>query len=333
MRAGRADLAVDYIKKAADGALAKFGEKHVKTAHLPQEPRHRVRLAAALGRCGRADRTRGAHRERALSAGESRCRQRPQQPRQHAAHARPSERRAEDARRRARAQSRRGPRRLARSDFVLGNLARVHEMLGDLDGAAARSTKRAAPRTRSSGPITRDTHARSAGRARRGSSAIRKPRLRLQKVAASNLEHPENLAQFRPRSEPERAGRSASRSRRSATKRQPAPPGKPGSMRCRPIASIRRRCRSSRRSRNPNARTAISMRRLRCLNDYIDRSTREFAATHYGVGLLHLELAETKSADRAAAIVELDAADAAFAELPPDHAWRVRSATLRRSLR
>ena len=69
------------------------------------------------------------------------------------------------------------------------------------------------------------------------------------------------------------------------------------------------------------------------LKHYLDRGTREFGATHYGVGLLHLELAETQSPDRAAAIAELDAADAAFVELPSNHPWRQRAVSLRQTLR
>jgi hypothetical protein len=68
------------------------------------------------------------------------------------------------------------------------------------------------------------------------------------------------------------------------------------------------------------------------LRDFIERGTRELGATHYGVGLLHLELAETLAEDRAAATTELDAAQAAFAELPANHPWRVRAAELRRKL-
>ncbi len=333
VRAGRADLAVDYIKKAADGAHAKFGEKHVKTAHYLKNlgtvygsqrrwadaaalTERAVRIESELYPPGSPDVVNGLNNLGSMQLTLGRLNA--------------AQKTLDDARARNRDA---GHDASLGQTFVLGNLARVHEMLGDLDGAAALLDEA----RRIANQVVGDDHARTRTldlqAARVAFERDPKTAAALQKVAASILEHPENLAQFRPRSEPEARwalglaqqalGDEAAAGATWKTGIDALPADRVDSQTLPLVAAL---AESERTHGDLDAATAL-------LNDYIDRSTREFAATHYGVGLLHLELAETKSADRAAAIVELDAADAAFAELPPDHAWRVRSATLRRSLR
>ena len=69
------------------------------------------------------------------------------------------------------------------------------------------------------------------------------------------------------------------------------------------------------------------------LTSWIERTSRELPATHYGLGALHLELAETYAdEDKARAKTELDAAEKGFGDLPADHPLRVRAAALRNTL-
>ena len=69
------------------------------------------------------------------------------------------------------------------------------------------------------------------------------------------------------------------------------------------------------------------------LDAFIDRANRELPPSHYAIGELQLVLAETlASTQKTQALAELDAADAAFGELPQDHPWRKRSAALRKRL-
>jgi serine/threonine-protein kinase len=333
IRAGRPELALDYMKKAADGALAKFGEKHVKTAHFLKNlgtvygsqrrwadaaalTERAVRIEAELYPAGSPDVVNGLNNLGSLQLTLGRLNA--------------AEKTLDEARARNRDA---GHDASLGQTFVLGNLARVHEMLGDLDGAAALLDEA----QRSANEVVGPEHARTRTLALQAARVafLRDPKnaAALQKIAASILEHPENLAQFRPRSEPEARwalglaqqalgnGTDAGATWKGAVDALPADRVDPLTLPL--VASL---AAFERAQGERDAAVAL-------LKDYIDRGTREFGTTHYGVGLLHLERAETESADRVAALAELDAADAAFAELPPDHPWRVRAATLRKTSR
>ena len=72
------------------------------------------------------------------------------------------------------------------------------------------------------------------------------------------------------------------------------------------------------------------------LTRFIERSVRDLPPTQPAVGELRLALAEILARDaskRSDAIAALDAADAAFVELPATHALRVRADRLRATLR
>src|SRR5690606_15442936 len=69
------------------------------------------------------------------------------------------------------------------------------------------------------------------------------------------------------------------------------------------------------------------------LGAWIARSESDLAPTHFALGGLHLELAESLATERAAgAAHHLAAARAAFAELPSTHPWQQRLAALSRGL-
>ncbi|MET0231997.1 MAG: tetratricopeptide repeat protein, partial [Rhodanobacteraceae bacterium] len=333
IRAGRPDLAIGYMKKAVDGALAKFGEKHVKTAHYLKNlgtvygsqrrwaeaaalTERAVRIESELYPPGSPDVVNGLNNLGSMQLTLGRLDA------------------AQKTLYEARARNRDASHDISLGQtFVLGNLARVHEMRGDLDGAAALLDEAQRTANEVVGPDHARTRTLDLQAAR--VAFLRDPATApaLQKVAASILEHPERLAQFRPRSEPEAhwalglAQRSlgddaaAGATWKAAVGALPADRVDPLML---PLVAALADFESAHAERD----AAIAL-----LRDYIERGTREFGAAHYGVGLLHLELAESTSADRAAAIAELDAADAAFAELRSDHPWRMHAAALRRSLR
>jgi hypothetical protein len=150
-------------------------------------------------------------------------------------------------------------------------------------------------------------------------------------IASAILAHPENLAQFRTRTEPEARyalglaevalgnETAAGATWKQAVDALPDDHVDPLTL---PLVAALADFERAHGGRD----AAVAL-----LKGYIDRSTRELSATHYGVGLLHLVLAEAVADDRAAALVQLDAADAAFAELPDSHPWRLRVAALRRT--
>jgi serine/threonine-protein kinase len=333
IRAGRPDLAIDYMKKAADGALAKFGEKHVKTAHYLKNlgsvygsqrrwseaaalTERAVRIESELYPPGSPDVVNGLNNLGSIELTLGRLDA--------------AQKTLDEARARNRDA---GHDASLGQTFVLGNLARVHEMLGDLDGAAALLDEA----QRTANQVVGPDHARTRTLELQGARVafLRDPKTApaLQKVAASVLEQPERLAQFRPRSEPEARwalglaqqalgdDAAAGATWRAAVDALPA--DRVDSLMLPLVAALADFERAHGENDAANA----------LLRSYIDRATREFGAMHYGVGLLHLELAETIFADRDSAMAELDAADAAFAELPLDHPWRARAATLRQRLR
>jgi tetratricopeptide (TPR) repeat protein len=332
IRAGRAGEAIGYMKKASDGALAKFGEKHVKTAHYLKNlgtaygamrrwseaaalTERAVRIESELYPAGSPDVVNGLNNLGNLQITLGRLSA------------------AEKTLDEARARNRDAEHGVSLGQaFVLGNLARAHEALGDLDGAAALLDEA----VRTSNEVVGPEHARTRTLELQAARVafLRDPQTApaLKRISEAILSQPEALAQFRARSEPEarwalglaqRAlgdDTAAGATWKSAVAALPSDRVDPLTL---PLVAALAGFERAHDERD--AAAAL-------LKGYIDRATREFPATHYGVGLLHLELAETISNDRDAAVVELDAADAAFAELPADHPWRVRAAALRRKI-
>jgi len=332
VRAGRPELAIDYMKKAVDGALAKFGEKHVKTAHYLKNlgtvygsqrrwadaaalTERAVRIERELYPAGSPDVVNGLNNLGSMELTLGRLDA--------------AQKTLDEARARNRDA---GHGTSLGQTFVLGNLARVHEALGDLDGAAARLDEA----RRTANDVVGPDHARTRTLELQAARVafLRDPKNAhaLQQISTSILEHPETLAQFRPRSEPEARwalglaqqargdDAAAGVTWKAAVDALPADRVDPLTL---PLVAVLAEFERAHGERD----AAVAL-----LEDYIDRSTREFGATHYGVGLLHLELAETLAADRAASLAELDAADAAFVELPAAHPWRLRATALRRKL-
>jgi tetratricopeptide (TPR) repeat protein/tRNA A-37 threonylcarbamoyl transferase component Bud32 len=331
LRAGKTEQAIDLLRKAADGAQAKFGEKHVKTAHymknlgtvLGMQRRYvesaalterAVRIESELYPPGSPDVVNGLNNLGNLDLTLGRL---------HAARDT-----LDDARARNRGA---GLNESLGQTFVLGNLARVDEALGDDAQAAALLTEARATATKVVGPDHARTRSLDLQAAR--IDFVRDPAAAaaLMRVASAILEHPETLAQFRTRTEPEARyalglaqnalgnAATAGATWKQAVDALPADHVDPLTL---PLVAALADFERAHGERD----VAVAL-----LKGYIDRSTRELPATHYAVGLLHLALAEAIADDRTAAQAELDAADAAFAELPAGHPWRLRAAALRRT--
>jgi tetratricopeptide (TPR) repeat protein len=217
--------------------------------------------------------------------------------------------------------------------FVLGNLARVHDALGDSAGALVLLDEALRTATKVVGPDHARTltlelqHARVA--------AMRDPAAapELQRVASAILAHPESLAQFRSRSEPEaryalglaQAARgdeaAAGATWKAAVDALPADHVDPLTL---PLVAALARFEAT----HGETDAAVAL-----LNAFIDRANRELPPSHYAIGDLHLALAEAlASTQKSQALAQLDAVDAAFRELPPDHPWRKSAAALRQRL-
>ena len=331
IRAGRAEQGIDLLRKASDGALAKFGEKHVKTAHYMKNlgtalgmqrqyadaatlTERAVRIESELYPPGSPDVVNGLNNlgNFQLTLG-----------RLHA---------ARDTLTDARARNRgAGLNESLGQTFVLGNLARVDEALDDEAEAAALLAEARATALKVVGPDHARTRSLDLQAARVG--FVRDPATAqaLMSIASAILAHPENLAQFRTRTEPEARyalglaeaalgnEAAAGATWKQAVEALPSDHVDPLTL---PLVAALADFERAHGERD----AAVAL-----LKGYIDRSTRELSATHYGVGRLHLALAEATADDQAAALIELDAADAAFAELPDSHPWRLHAAALRRT--
>jgi len=333
LRAGKPEQAIDLLRKAADGAQAKFGEKHVKTAHYMKNlgtvlgmQRHYVESAALTERAvrieselyppGSPDVVNGLNNLGNLDLTLGRL------------HA------ARDTLGDARARNRgAGLNESLGQTFVLGNLARVNEALGDDAAAAALLAEARATALKVVGP----DHARTRSLDLQGTRIdfVRDPATAqvLMRVASAILEHPETLAQFRTRTEPEARyalglaqnalgdAAAAGVTWKQGVDALPTDHVDPLTL---PLVAALAQFEIA----HGESDAAMAL-----LKSYIERARRELPATHYGIGQLHLVYAEALGGTRKAdAIAELDLADAAFGELPQEHPWRKRAVALRKQL-
>jgi tetratricopeptide (TPR) repeat protein len=155
----------------------------------------------------------------------------------------------------------------------------------------------------------------------------------LEKLASAIVAAPEKLAQFRTRSEPEARyalglaqdargdAQNAGATWRDAVAALPSDHVDPLTF---PLIVALARFDVA-NGKTDDARTLLS--------EYIARAERELPPQHYGIGALHLALAEALAgSQKTAALAEIDKADAAFGELPADHPWRKDAAALRQRL-
>jgi serine/threonine-protein kinase len=333
LRAGHPERAIDLMKKAVDGAEKTFGEKHVKTAHYIKNlgtaygmqrnfaeaatlTERAVRIEAELYPPGSPDVVNGLNNlgNMQLTLG-----------------------RLADARKtldEARARNRDvGHDESLGQTFVLGNLARVHEAQGDLAGAAALLAEARRTATKVVGPDHARTVTLDLQAARVDFLRDRATAPALEKIASAIVAAPDKLAQFRARSEPEARyalglaeaalgdAAKAAATWRDAVAALPADHVDPLTL---PLVVALGRFDAA-NGKVDAARTLLA--------GYIERAQRELPPQHYAIGALHLALAETlAAASKADALAELDKADAAFGELPPDHPWRADAAALRARL-
>ncbi|HVV97180.1 MAG TPA: protein kinase [Rhodanobacteraceae bacterium] len=331
IRAGRVADAIPLLKNAVEGAKARFGERHVKTAHYLKNlgaaygmQRHYAESADLIERAvgieselyppGSPDVVNGLNNlgNVQLTLG-----------RLHAAR-----KTLEDARERNRAA---GLDSSLGQTFVLGNLARVDEALGDDGEAAALLDEARATATRVVGPA----HARTATLDLQAArlALVRDPKsfAEAERVATSILAHPDTLGQFRARSEPEarytlglaQAARGETDAAIATWKSAVAslPDDHVDPMTLPLVATL-----AAAEAAHGETDAAIAL-----LRRYIERAGYELPPSHYAIGLLDLTLAETlAAAHKSGAAGALDAADAAFAELPAAHPWHRRAEALRR---
>jgi serine/threonine-protein kinase len=334
-RAGKPDDARAYLRDAVDGALAKFGEHHVKTGHYLKNLataesllRHYAEAAALTERAvaierdlyppGSPDVVNGLNNLGAMQLTLGRLQA-------------ARETLTDAAKRNADA----GLGESLGQAFVLGNLARANEALGAFDDAATAldAAHRAAMATVGADHARTRTLELQAARVAFERDASKAPTL--ERVASSLLEKPEALAQFRSRSEPEAryALGLAQNARGDAATAKATWVAAVGALPNDAIdpATLPLVASLATLEANDDAAAATSL-----LTRFIERSARELPPTQPAVGELRLALGEILARDatkRADAIAALDAADAAFVELPPTHALRVRAEVLRATLR
>jgi eukaryotic-like serine/threonine-protein kinase len=333
VRAGHPEQALDLFRKAIAGAQAKFGEQHVKTAHYMKN------LGTALAMLRRYDEA-AALTEKAVHI-ESRLYP-PGSPdvvnglnnlgslqltlgRLHAARETLEQ-----------ARSRNAAAGLGESlgqTFVLGNLARADEALGDTKAASAaldeaRATARKVVGADNARTVSLDLQGALVAFERDPATATE-----LERIASGVLAHPDRLAQFRARSEPEASyalglaqkalgdEAAAGATWKHAVDALPSDHVDPLTF---PLVVAL----AGFQEKHDDRDAAIAL-----LKGFIERSAQELPPTHYGVGRLHLALAEALAGEhKADAIAELGAAEAAFGELPTDHPWRVEATELRKRL-
>jgi len=321
------------MKKAVDGAAKTFGEKHVKTAHYTKNLgtayamqrnfveaapliERAVRIEAELYPPGSPDVVNGLNNLGSIQLTLGRL-----------ADARKT---LDEARERNRGADH--DESLGQT-FVLGNLARVHEAQGDLAGAAELLGEARKTATKVVGPA----HARTVTLDLQGARVdfMRDPKTApaLETIATAIVAAPDTLAQFRARSEPEaryalglvqdargdhaKAGATWG----DAVAALPADHVDPLTF---PLVVALARF---------DVATGKAGDARALLSGYIARADRELPPQHYATGELHLALAHALAgSQKADALAEIDKADAAFGELPPDHPSRADAAALRKQL-
>jgi serine/threonine-protein kinase len=333
IRAGHPERAIALMKKAVDGAMKKFGEKHVKTAHYMKNlgtaygmqrnwtesaalMRRAVRIEAELYPPGSPDVVNGLNNLGNLELTLGRLAD--------------AKKTLDEARARNRDA---GHDESLGQTFVLGNLARVDEELGDLGGAAALLAEARATARKVVGPdhartITLDLQAARV-------DFLRDPKRApaLERIASEIVAAPDKLAQFRARSEPEARyalglaedalgdHAKAGATWRDAVAALPSDHVDPLTF---PLVVALARFDVA-NGKADDARTL--------LEGYIARAGRELPAQHYGVGALHLALAEALAgSQKADALAEVGKAEAAFSGFPPAHPWRAAAAALKKRL-
>jgi tetratricopeptide (TPR) repeat protein len=333
LRAGQPERALDLMKKAVDGAAKKFGEKHVKTAHYTKNLgtayamqrnfveaapliERAVRIEAELYPAGSPDVVNGLNNLGNIELTLGRL-----------ADARKT---LEEARERNRGA---GHAESLGQTFVLGNLARVLEAEGDLAGASELLTE--ARKTATS--VVGADHARTLTLDLQGVRVdfMRDPKTApaLEKIASSIVAAPDRLAQFRPRSEPE------ARYALGLVEEAQGDHAKAGATWNEAVASLP--------ADHVDPLTfplVVALARFdvangdadaarRLLSSYVARAEHELPARHYATGELHLALAHALGDSRKAdALAEIDKAEAAFGELPPEHPSRTDARALRTAL-
>ncbi|HEV7491854.1 MAG TPA: serine/threonine-protein kinase [Rhodanobacteraceae bacterium] len=333
VRAGRPDEGIDLLRKAIAGAQAKFGEKHVKTAHYTKNlatilslqrryaeaatlTERAVSIERELYPPGSPDVVNGLNNLGNIQLTLGRL-----------AAARDT---LDEARKRNRDG---GLDESLGQTFVLGNLARVHEALGDTADALALLDEATRTATKVVGPDHARTLTLELQRARVAAMSDPKDAPGLERIASAILEHPDNLKQFRSRSEPEagyalglaQAARGDEAASGVTWKRAvdalPADHVDPLTL---PLVAALARFEAT----HGKSDDAAAL-----LHTFINRADRELPPSQYAIGELHLALAQTLAQkQKPEALTQLDAADAAFGELPPDHSSRKSAAALRHQL-
>jgi serine/threonine-protein kinase len=332
-RAGRASEAVGLMQRAIAGARAKFGENHVKTAHYIKnyaaaqnalrnfaEAAALTTQAVAIERTlypkGSPDIVNGLNNLGVMNLTLGRLQA------------------AREVLQEARAINRDSGRGMSMGQsFVLGNLARVEQALGDPAQANALLESAIAAATE----VVGENHARTRSLVvQRDSLVVQEPGVDAAAIEArmrNVLAHTEDLGQFRARSEVEArrtlglalAARGndddASSELSAAVEALPAAQVDPLLL-----PSVSALAQWQRRHGQQAAAEAL-------LTTWIGRSKAELPATHYALGGLDLELAEVLHATRPReAAPHVEAARIAFAELPATHPWRQRLAALAPSM-
>ncbi len=330
-RAGRQREALPLQQQAIEAARATFGEQHVKTAHYMKNAATTLlalrRYAEAADLAGRAvaiertlyppgspDVVNGLNNLGTIDLVLGRL---------HAAREALSEARA--------TLHAAGLDQSMGQTFVLGNLARVEDLLGDRAQALALVGEAEA----TSRAVFGASHARTV------SLDVQRLQLQLQAGAGGAaaqamvqplqavLAHPDALGSFRPRTEGEARlalglalasagdGAGAERALRAAVAALPHDPVDPLLL---PAVPVLARWEAT----HGDAAGAQSL-----LSTWIDRASRDLPPSHCALGELRLALAELQHrGDPAAATRHAAAARAAFAELPPEHPWMRRLAAV-----
>ena len=333
-RSGHPELAADLLRTALEGARRRFGETHVKTAHflknyaMTQSMLHHYPEAAALTeRAVRIERTlyppgspdivNGLNNLGALDVTLGRL---------HAARDVLVEGRKlnRDA----------GLDESLGQTFVLANLARADEILGEREVAQnlLREAEQTAAKVAGNNP------------GRMLSLEVQRVRLDfsidpakakdLEALTQRVLEHPEQLAQFRARSEIE-ARYSLGLAQSALHQDQQAGETLRRAVASLPVDHI-----------DPYALPAVvalaqwqrahgaDTEALALLRSTIEHASRELPASHYALGELHLLLAEMLASQQPRqARSQASAAGQGFMELPETHPWRLRLASVRQRLR
>jgi serine/threonine-protein kinase len=325
-RAGRPRDSLPLLRRAVDGARAAFGENHVKTAHYIKNlattlgalrdyaeaarlTEQSVRIERTLYPKGSPDIVNGLNNLGVMDLTLGRL---------HAAREVLQEGLAlnRDA----------GLDVSMGQTFVLGNLARVEDLLGE----RAQALQLLASAERSAIAIVGAEHARTRSLVvQRGALELEADPSSAAAVAARMQEvlaHADSLGQFRARSEVEARctlglaqailghDDDADAALSAAVDALPVDHVDPLLL---PVVAARARWQQA----HGQGAAAQSL-----LADWIARATRELAPSHYALGLLHLTLAGMQSP--ADAQPHVDAARTALAELPDDHPWRRRLTAL-----